>query len=363
MRRGTSTHPPGFTLIELLVVVAIIAILAALLLPAIVRASAKARQTWCGSNLRQVGLAMEMFAHNHNDLFPQEVSTNDGGALEFNPGSPSYGGGLIRNPAAFRSLALDAGSYKIFQCPAAKQRPASNYLSLDLGNVSYFVNAGAKMGEPDSALAGDDNFLRPATRIGADLARADTNGPLTLAWTGARHTVGGNVLFSDGHVEARRTLTHLPPNRPFATPTAGGAYSRAGSASFSVGAASGYMPGSDYSIPAPVPVGDSRIDRIAGRPSTPLILASFVPRPSGRLAEDQIYTESEKGVRRGFFWLWLLAVLAGLATIYWNWREERRRRRIAEVTEALTVFREAKHNYLGPDGAWADKIVEAGRRI
>jgi prepilin-type N-terminal cleavage/methylation domain-containing protein len=75
----------GFTLIELLVVIGIIAILAAFLFPVFARAREKARQATCVSNCRQIGMALMMYAQDHDEMMPIALAEAD---ARFFPGYP-----------------------------------------------------------------------------------------------------------------------------------------------------------------------------------------------------------------------------------------------------------------------------------
>ena len=203
----------AFTLLELLTTMAIIGILAALLLPALQAAHRKAKRAACGSNLMNIGVASHLWAHEHNDLFPAQASTNQGGTLEFaqatalNPDVSS----AFRH---FQALSNEIVTPKILVCPADHQRSAArNFETLGNGNVSYWINPGAVFGRPDSPLAGDRN-VRTSGRTEWTFVQFGAGD--AVEFSAELHGYRGNVLFGDGHrddLDSRALRRAFAPGR------------------------------------------------------------------------------------------------------------------------------------------------------
>ncbi len=185
-------HPKAgaFTLIELLVVIVIIGILVALYLPATGRAKSKAVQVQCVGNLRQVGLAFQMFAEDHNGKYPMQVSARDGGSKEF-----ASGGNAFRH---FQAVSNELVLSKVLLCPADKQCKSAAWHSLTNDNLSYFVGLDAVSGKPGYLLSGDRNITNQ-TAVAGSILYLSTNA--LAGWSEELHNFKGNVLFADGRVE------------------------------------------------------------------------------------------------------------------------------------------------------------------
>ena len=127
IRRSKPTFPmAAFTLIELLVVIAIIAILAAMLLPALAKAKAKAQQSFCINNTKQLGLGMVLYVGDNNDVYPGAASANTYGPhladwiyWRYPPATSLDGGGQLMplNKSTLVAQLGTGGSTNMFRCP------------------------------------------------------------------------------------------------------------------------------------------------------------------------------------------------------------------------------------------------------
>jgi len=220
------------------VVIAIIAILAALLLPALAKAKERANRTACLSNLRQWGLSLNMYLDDNNQVFPDfSIATttpgapsgysqdkihwsdlaafaavNQGNSAWFN-GLPSY---VTQKPLS--QYAADPTNFvtghNIFSCPSAVFLP-QEVDPLDRVAFSYGINFKGTNGAVPVGLPFKATVVaHPSAFVFFSDVRANStetpyygSNPLndlgaprgSLNHVSARHTTGANLTFLDGH--------------------------------------------------------------------------------------------------------------------------------------------------------------------
>lgn len=222
-----STHPKcrAFTLIEILTVIAVIAILAAILLPAMGSIRERANETKSASNLRQIGVAMQLYAQNNNGLLPANLSDDDGvwfiALTEFLQHDTNNSGQLT----------------DIYRCPTYvglpgwEEKSATDWTQLGYG-MSYVMVGSPFSGWPwyDSATqtGNASTYQAPLNRIeepGNTILVAEHDGwgwglhagnlssrrgEYETPYRAHRHGDRANYLFVDGHVSSL-TLDQLEP--------------------------------------------------------------------------------------------------------------------------------------------------------
>jgi prepilin-type N-terminal cleavage/methylation domain-containing protein/prepilin-type processing-associated H-X9-DG protein len=203
----------GFTLIELLVVIAIIAILAAILFPVFAQAREKARQVTCINNLKQIGVALDMYVQDYDERYPQGNGWKYGRITGWNQWTALY-------PYTKQGWGKD----KILSCPS------------DIGGTTFagLQGYGANMAVDDASFQagfGIWNWTTSVARERAELTRpaetlyATDAGwdyiyviPASMRWYGdgsdptettgvdsKRHLGGVNILFCDSHCKWQRS--------------------------------------------------------------------------------------------------------------------------------------------------------------
>ncbi|MCC7375255.1 MAG: prepilin-type N-terminal cleavage/methylation domain-containing protein [Verrucomicrobiales bacterium] len=244
--RRSLTGREGFTIIELLVVVAIIAILASLLLPALARAKGEARTAVCRSNLHQVGIALGSHVGDHGayplsytselgswqkvlrteassnvfhcpETFPADRSRQSeleemglhGTTLSIHYGYNARGPdpvlGKSRGLGLGGESTLDNQIFEYSPCPEGRVLAPSEMIAIGDSDMSLAFRTNAWF-------YGDRIHLLTPFDMSIPGRKSDDSPPVPRPPVGAWHNRGANILLCDGHVELRKTALWTDPS-------------------------------------------------------------------------------------------------------------------------------------------------------
>lgn len=192
----------GFTLIELLVVMASIAILAALMLPALAKAKAKAQAIQCVGNLRQWGTAYQLYANDNDDFLPrrgqgvQALFQLNRPADWFNA-LPGYFSLPTFEQMVASNVKPAAHTQSVFICPTADDPGGAYFLpyAMNMNLCPWNLSVATKFSEVVQPIS----VVAMADAPGAYAATFPSVKPYSVV---ARHSARVNLLFLAGSVQS-----------------------------------------------------------------------------------------------------------------------------------------------------------------